>query len=120
MIKLTKGVVLLVATIVAGYTSLKPIELSQDQLHMEIRNNHVVEVGENIKAVTVDGKRHEFKVVEVTATSLVGETESIEIDDIVALETRQFSGGKTALLVGGMYAVYGLLAAVAAIATLVP
>lgn len=44
-------------------------------------------------------------------------TRRVAVDDIVAVETKEFSIGKTALLGDGIWLTYGLLAAVAAAAT---
>lgn len=63
--------------------------------------------------VLISGERKEFKVMEMTQSHLIGKNDSIEIDNIIALETREFSGGKSALLAGGIYGLYGLLTAMA-------
>lgn len=94
------------ALLLAGCTSLKPMEMTPQELHAEIKQSQVVQVGDKIKLVTADGKPHEFKVGKITATHIFGNNEQIEIEQIVALETRQFSGGKTALLAGGVYVIY--------------
>ncbi|WP_323846295.1 hypothetical protein [Microbulbifer magnicolonia] len=101
------------ALLLAGCTSLKPVEMTPQELHAEIKQSQVVQVGDRIKAVTMDGKTHEFRVTEISATTIFGKNERVEIAQIVALETRQFSGGKTALLAGGAYLLY-ILALLAA------
>lgn len=54
-----------------------------------------------VKIVMTDGKVHQFRVTDVNDTSIVGDDVHNRHFHIVALETREFSGGKTAALVGG-------------------
>ena len=98
----------------SGCTSLRSVEMTPSQLQQKIRAGDVIKQGDAVKLVTLDGRRHEFTVSELTATTISSESESIVIDDIIALETREFSGGKTALLVGSMITIYTVLAALAA------
>ena len=99
-------IVCILMLVLAGCTSLKPVELSPQELHAEIKQNQVVHVGDQIKVATSDGKTYKFKVTAITAKHISGENEQVEIEQIVALETREFSGGKTILLAGGAYLVY--------------
>jgi predicted small lipoprotein YifL len=111
-------VVLLLALALAACTSLKPLEIPPEQLQSMIAKGEVIAIGDNVKIITNDGKQHNFKVTEISETVVSGKNAKISIPDIVALETREFSGGKTALLTGSVYVVYVLLAAVASVATL--
>lgn len=111
-------VVILLALVLAACTSLKPLEIPPEQLQSMIARGEVIAVGDNVKIITNDGKQHHFKVTEISGSFVSGKNDSISIPDIVALETREFSGGKTALLTGSVYLFYVLLAAVASVATL--
>lgn len=95
-------------------TSLHSVEMSPEQLQSKIRAGEAVNTGDTVKLVTGDGQRHEFTVTEITSTNISGANASVSIDDVIALETRKFSGGKTALLVGSMVTLYAVLAAIAA------
>ena len=103
---------------ISACSSLKPVELAPEQLQQQISNGQIVEVGDRIKVVTSDGQHHEFRVTAITDTSIEGSDTAVPIDQVVALESRRFSGGKTALLAGGTILFYQILAAIAAIAVL--
>jgi len=100
-----------------GCSSLQPVELSPEELQTQIRSGEILSTGDKVQLVTTDGQHHEFKVTALTDTLIEGKKEQVAIDDVVALETSEFSGGKTALLVGSTVIVYQLLAAVAIAAT---
>lgn len=78
----------------------------------------LIKVGDEVLIITADGVRHEFETTAITNEQVVGDEVSVAINDIVALETREFSGGKTAALAGGAILLYQILAAVAVAATL--
>ncbi len=92
----------MIATTLAGCTTLQTAEMSSSELHTQIRSGELLSVGDRIVAVTSDGTEHKFKVTELDDTSIHGQDESIGIDDIVALQTRTISAGKTTLLAGGV------------------
>lgn len=81
-------------------TTLKPVELSTADLQEKIASQTVLKVGDQAKIIDQNGERHSFKVTEMTATHVLGRDKSVAIADIVALETKSFSGGKTSALVG--------------------
>ena len=91
--------------VVTGCTTLKPVELSPEQLHDRIYAGEVIHEGDSVKIITSDGKHHRFKVTAITDQSVVGKEIQLPIVDIVAVETKEFSGGKTAALAGGSYIV---------------
>ena len=95
---LTLALLILFAT---GCTSLKPVELAPETLQEKILSGNIVNVGDRVKVVTADGVRSEFKVTAINENHILGKDIDIPIRDIVALETREFSGGKTSALVGG-------------------
>ena len=91
----------LAMTLLAGCTSLQTAEMPSGELHTQIRAGELISIGDRILVVTADGSEHQFKVTELDDTSIHGKDEIIRIDDIVALQTRELSAGKTALLAGG-------------------
>ena len=93
--------IVLMLLIASGCTTSKPIELAPEQLHKRISTEDIIRVGDDVKIVTSDGISHKFKVTAITENRILGKDIDIPIMDIVALETREFSGGKTSLLVGG-------------------
>ena len=95
---LTLALVFLVAT---GCTSLKPVELAPETLQEKILSDNIINVGDWIKVVTSDGVRSEFKVTAISENHIRGKNIDIPIQDIVALETRELSGGKNLALAGG-------------------
>jgi len=105
---------IIIILVASGCTTLKPVEMSPEQLHDRISAGEVIEVGDSVKIVTTDGETHKFKVSAITADGIAGKGIEIPIADIVAVETREFSGGKTtALAVGSGVLLYVIAAAVA-------
>jgi len=98
---MARTLAIFVLLIMTGCTSLQPIELSPEELQNKIVTDQVVAAGDRVKIVTRDGTQHQFKVVAIDNDTIAGKDISIPIGDIIALETREFSGGKTSLLVGG-------------------
>ncbi|KUJ83587.1 hypothetical protein AWR36_006950 [Microbulbifer flavimaris] len=107
-------VVFSVLFFLSGCTSLQPVELGSIELQEKIVKEDLVAVGDRIKVVLDSGERKSFKVAEVTPTHIYGADDSVSIDSIAALESREFSGGKTALLVGSAYLICGIMAAIGA------
>jgi len=95
--------VLVAILILAGCTTMKPVEMTADQLHDRISTGSVLNEGDMVKIVTIDGNTHKFRISAITEASIIGEDIEVPIADIVAIETKEFSGGKTALLVAGSY-----------------
>jgi hypothetical protein len=113
----------LIATITAilfvgGCTTLKPVEMSPELLQQHISEGEVFEVGDYAKIVTTDGVIHKFKVTGVSADEILGKGVEVPISDIVAVETREFSGGKTTALAVGSAAILYIIAASVAAASL--
>lgn len=71
-------------------TSMKPID--------KTAVNTNVEAGDNVKIVTKDDRQVEFMVVEVTDTSIVGQTESVPKDEIASIKKKKIDAGKTAVV----------------------
>jgi hypothetical protein len=86
----------------AGCTTLRPIEGNPAELRRRISSGELLKTGDRILVVTTDQKEHRFTVRSVGASLIDGPSESIPIEQIFALEKRQFSRGKTIALVGGL------------------
>ena len=110
--------VIVIVLMTSGCTTLKPVEMSPEELQQKIAAGEIIEVGDKVKVVTADGTVHKFEVSEITADRVSGKDVELPVADIIAVETREFSAGKTTALVAGGTFVYVLLAAVAAAATL--
>ena len=105
----------LAALCLTGCTAMTPVEMPPEELRQMILTENVLPPGETARVVTEDGKVQKFRVVEVdTATQTIrGKDVIIDVDDVVAVETREFSMGKTAVLATGTY--FGLYLLVGAI-----
>ena len=93
-------------------TTLEPVEMPAADVQRMILSGEVPLVGESIKVVTSDGKSHQYRVIEVDDEERVirGKSVTVPIDEVVAIETREFSIGKTALLAGSSYVILALIA----------
>jgi hypothetical protein len=98
-----KGLGLLTAALLmAGCTSMQPIEGSPADLRQSINSGGLIKTGDRVMIVTWDQKQHRFTVKSVGAGLVAGPSESIPVEQIAAVEKRQFSRGKTIALVGGL------------------
>ena len=100
--------------VLGGCTSMQPVEMQPVQLQKELVAGDIVDIGETVKLVTADGKEHKFKVASIGNDHISGKNEDILIKDIVAVETREFSAGKTAVLAAGSAAALAYLLEAAA------
>jgi hypothetical protein len=112
---------IIAATLIAsGCTTMKPVEMSADQLQEKISAGAIVNVGDSVQIATKDGKTYKFKVSAVTAEQISGKDIDIPVKEIVAVRTREFSGGKTTALAAGGVGLFviigGAIAAGAALA----
>ena len=108
---------IIVVLLVSGCSSLQHVQMPPEQLQQEISVGTLIEVGDTVRITTANGERHKFTVTAVTADHISGKNKEIAIADIISVETKEFSSGKTTALAGGAYLIYVLLAAVAAAAT---
>lgn len=71
--------------------------------------------GDRVRLVTADETVHKFRVTEISVERdlVLGRKVGVPIDQIVALETREVSVGRTALLTGGVGIGVAVLIAVA-------
>jgi hypothetical protein len=96
-------------------TTLQPTEATPEELQRLIVSEGILEVGERVRLVTSDESEHKFRIkaIDTKAGFVYGEDESVPIEDIVAVETREVSAGKTALLTGGLVYGVGMIIAIA-------
>jgi hypothetical protein len=96
-------------------TTLQPTEATPEEIQRLILSEGILEVGQRVRLVTSDEMAHEFRVTSIDEqTGIVhGKNESVRIEEIVAVETREISAGKTALLTGGLVYGIGLIIAIA-------
>jgi predicted membrane GTPase involved in stress response len=107
--------ILIAASLIAlcpACSNMEPVEATPEQVQHMIVAENILPPGEAVRVVTSDGKIHKFRVTEVDAENglIRGEKTELDIDDVVAVETKEFSMGKTALLAGGTYLALALLA----------
>jgi hypothetical protein len=74
-------------------------------------SGELLEPGDRVRLVTADEAVHTFRVTEVDRERgiVVGKDNEVPIANIVAVETRETSVGRTALLVGGVGYGIGIL-----------
>lgn len=97
-----KIISVLVIINIIGCTSLQTIEEPPDKLHEQIRHESLVKVGDKVRIVTENKKEYQFVVTAINDDEIRGDDVTIPIDSIEAIETGEFSAGKTALLAGGI------------------
>lgn len=112
--------ILFVLLVASACTSMKVVEMSPGQLQQKVSAGEIVKVGDIVQIATADGQTHKFKVTAITADLVSGKHIAVPVADILAVKTREFSGGKTTLLAAGgiglMYIIGGAIVAGAALA----
>lgn len=99
------GALALAAVLAAGgCTSFKTVELPPGTLKEEIVAGNVVKPGDRIRVTRRVGEPVSFRVTGIRDGLLLGEGVSVAIEEIEALESREYSAGKTVALVGGISA----------------
>lgn len=88
---------------------MQTIEAQPETLHQQIRHETLIQVGDKIAIFTEDEKEHRFIVTGIDSDAIYGADVSIPIDSVVAVQTREVSIGKTALLTGGAIGVWLLI-----------
>lgn len=98
--------------LISACSTLVPLELAPEALQQKITTQDLLQSGDRVKLVTADGKVHKLRVdrVDIDAGVIVGSNQNVVIADVIALETKEFSGGKTALLAAGSYTILLLIA----------
>jgi hypothetical protein len=109
--------IIVMVCLVCGCTSLRSIEMPPDQLQGQISAGEIVLVGERARLITVDGEEYKITVTAVTDGRIIADDIQVPIVDVVAVETRQVSAGKTTALVAtGVIVGYAIGTALAAAA----
>ena len=104
--------VFLFILLASGCSTTKPVEMTPQEVQQKISAGELIAVGDKVKIATADGEVHEFEVTAVTSEQIQGDDIAIPIDDVVAIETKEFSAGKTAALAGGTVVVWAIIVAV--------
>lgn len=104
--------VLLGALASSACTTLTPKEETPEELRRQLLSGELLQPGERVRLVTTDESVFEFRITEIDLEQglVIGHDEQVPIADVVAVETREVSAGKTALLVGGVgYSVIAII-----------
>jgi hypothetical protein len=101
---LGKSVLLMGALASTACTTLKAQEATPEELQPQLLCGSLLQPGDRVRLVTADETVHEFRVTEIDFDQglVIGRDERVAIADVVAVETREVSIGRTALLVGGV------------------
>ncbi len=76
-------------------TTMRTVDIPNDQLSMKIESDRVIKVGQKINVITTGGKTHNFIVTRITPEKIIGDKVEVPINEISALSTEHFSAGKT-------------------------
>ena len=104
---------LLSILLMAACSTVKPIEMTPEQVQQKISAGEIVAVGDKVRVATSDGEVYNFKVTALTTQQIMGDEIKIPIDEVVAIGTREFSAGKTTALAGGTVVLWAIIVAVA-------
>jgi len=109
-------IVATLALLCSACTTLQPTEVPPERLQHMITHEKLFEPGDRVRLVTTEGEVYKFRVtkLDVEEGLVIGRSHSVPIEDIVAVDTREVSVGKTAALAGGLAAVWVLLLILAA------
>jgi len=93
-------------TLLAGCTSFKTLEMSQDpnQATLSLVNSNAIQVGTFVQVTTKSGTKKSFYITKVTEDTLSGHKIDIPFNDIKTVEYQSFSAGKTILLAAAITA----------------
>lgn len=104
--------VFLFILLASGCSTVTPVEMTPEQVQQKISEGEVIGVGDTVKVVTSNGDVYNFKVTAVTNQQILGNDIEIPIEEVVAIETKEFSAGKTAALAGGTVVLWAIIVAV--------
>lgn len=96
----------------SGCTTLQPTEASPEELQHLILSEGLLEPGQRVRLVTADEVVHEFRIAEIDLEQgvVIGRDDTVPVAEVVAVETREVSVGRSALLTGGVVGVGYLIA----------
>ena len=100
------GVLLAVALVGPGCTSLQSTQLPPDELRHGIRNGSLVQPGDRVSVVDSEGREYTLVVRKVDDDAIRGEQAdgdevTVAIDEVLALRTGQTHGVRTTFAVLG-------------------
>jgi len=110
-VNLVLCLLLMVTILMAGCTTLQPMAGNAETLRSELRGGEAVKPGDKVRVVSRDGLSRMLIVTALDQNVLKGHPEGIStaeavvtipIDDIVFMEGKQVSVGKTAAYAGGI------------------
>ena len=101
--------IVLLGSLLAGCTTLRPIDVDAKTLQQKIRSGEAVETGDTIRAITIDGMAHLLYVTAVEENVIKGHPPGHEsvadtvlpIDDIVLIEVNKLSTDNAKTFAGG-------------------
>jgi hypothetical protein len=94
--------VLVIAISLAACTTLRPIEGTPFDLQQHIAAGELLKSGDRVKIGTSDGQTHEFAVTAIHDGVIEGKNVALPIANVVAVDKRTTSVGKTAALIGAI------------------
>jgi hypothetical protein len=97
-----------------GCTTLRPIEGTSSELQQRVIAGQLLKAGDRVEIVTTNQQTHRFTVTRIDAGLIEGKAESIQVDQVVSVKRRQFSGVKTLALICGVALVVGGVVAIVA------
>jgi hypothetical protein len=71
-----------------GCTTLRPIEGSPTELRQRLDSGELLKTGDRVVIVTADAKAHRFAVKSIDAELIRGRSESVPIEQVVAVKRR--------------------------------
>lgn len=93
---------MLTVLLLGACTSLKPVDLPPASLQDEITAGRLATPGDKVLITTGSGDRVRLQVVAVKDGIIIGRHAEVPIAEVAALEVRESSTPKTALLAGGV------------------
>jgi hypothetical protein len=106
-------IVLCVTVCLIGCTTLHPVANVPGDLSQQFNDGGALHPGDRVVIRTVGGARHELRVMSVRDGVVYGEHDSVPFADIASIDRRETSAVKTAVLVGVILGVVGVIAAAA-------
>jgi hypothetical protein len=93
-----RTILLIIILVCAGCTTLKPLAGDPSQQ---------LKVGDRVVITTQDNLKHRLRVHSIDVRAVMGASQTVQIDQIVSVQRRQFSLGKTLALAAVLAGVAG-------------
>jgi hypothetical protein len=101
----------LIVCMIGGCTTLQPVANTPGDLSQHFGDGGVLKPGDRVIVTTTSGAKHQFRVSSVHDGAIYGDREPIPFSEIASVQRRETSATKTTLLVIGVLAVVGVIAA---------